>query len=225
MWAPRPGRGDLEVEVGGDLGIGLADLADDRAADDPGALAERRRVHRLRVEAKDAGEVGLEGLVAGHALAEEVVDLGPELPPTFSAPLPLLAVVLALRQREEALAAVLGVGRAGVRCAPVAEAAVSGAGAGADPPLLGSRTSRRRRPWSPWSRPWAGARLGLVVDRSARVVVLLAETLRLLVAVARRDQVEVLRASGSSASAPGSPWRSCRGRRRCTRCRRRRGGR
>ena len=61
---------DREVEVGGEPVVVRADLAEDGAGDDLGALLERLGVHRLLVEAEDAGEVGLEGLVARDAVAE-----------------------------------------------------------------------------------------------------------------------------------------------------------
>src|SRR3954451_16812461 len=68
------GRADLEVQVRGLGGVGLADAADHRAGDDLRALLERLELRVLRVETDLAGEV----VVVRRELAAVAVQLGVE---------------------------------------------------------------------------------------------------------------------------------------------------
>src|SRR6185295_7444220 len=89
------GGPDREVEVWR-LSGGLADVPDHGAAGDLGADLERLQLHRVGVELQAVREGRLEGLVAGHAAAEQPLDL--------AADARVAGVAGALRQGEEPLA-------------------------------------------------------------------------------------------------------------------------
>ena len=153
----RGRRADREVEVRGDVRIGLADLADASCRRRPcEPLRSGAESIVLRVELEDAGEVGLEGLVARHALAEQVVDLAAEAL--------VGAVAVAVRQREQALAS----------CPRCWSGRRSRAPEPASSPELESSRSRPRPacPGRPCLRRSVSASLWRVVAR----VVLLADT-------------------------------------------------
>ena len=100
LGAPRPAGWISKWRCGAPAPT-CADAAEDGAAGDLGAHPQIAQLHRLGVELEGAGEVALEGLVAGDLLAEQAVELARDAGG--------VDVGGPLGQGEQALAQLLGV--------------------------------------------------------------------------------------------------------------------